>query len=103
MLRWCRIIVLVLVGFYAVAGGMIASPLAATGSSCAGMASGDEGSNPTCDPGCPPVLCIVSPYVAPLPLPAVAALTIRQVAYVAAAAERLVPHAPDPALRPPNA
>jgi hypothetical protein len=67
------------------------------------MASGDEGCNPACDPGCPPVLCIVSPYVAPLPLPTSAALTIRQVAYVAAAAERLVPHAPDPALRPPNA
>jgi len=99
MIRWCRIVVLVLVGFYAMAGGMIASPLAASGSSCAGMASGGEG----CDPGCPPVLCTVSPYVAPLPLPTSAALTIQQVAYVAAKVERLASHAPDPALRPPNA
>lgn len=103
MIRWCRIVVLVLVSFYAVAGGMISSPLAATGSGCAGVASGTDGFPPGCDPGCPPALCIISPYVAPLPLPTTAALTIRPVAYVAAEPERLASHAPDPALRPPNA
>lgn len=103
MIRWCRIVVLVLVGFYAVTSGMISSPLAATGSNCVGAASGADDCLPKCDPGCPPVLCIVTPYVAPLPSQTTTALAIRQVAYPAAKAERLASHAPDPALRPPSA
>lgn len=103
MIRWCRIVMLVLVGFYAVTGGVISSPLAATGSSCAGAASGADGCPPECDPACPPALCIVSPYVAPLPSPAAATLTIQRIDYVPAEPTRLVSGMPDPALRPPNA
>ncbi len=104
MVRWCRILVLVMVGFYAATGGLISSPLAAIGAGCAGDATG-AGSTSTggCDPACPPSLCIVAPYVAAVPMPPTTALTIEQVDYVAAAPQRLASHTPDPALRPPNA
>ena len=107
MVRWCRIVVLVVVGFYAVAGGLISSPLAAagagTGTDCVGFAAGTDDCPSGCDAACPAALCIVSPYVAPLPAPTAAARTVRRIDYVAARPERLASRAPDPALRPPNA
>lgn len=103
MVRWCRIIVLVLVGFYAVTGGIVSSPLAAIGTGCSGAASDtDDHTQRGCDTACPPSLCIVAPYVAPVPSPAMATLTIQPVRYAVVKAKHLPSNAPNPALRPPN-
>lgn len=103
MTRWCRIVVLVLAGFYAFAGGMIPSPLAATGSNCVIGSAGTDDCPSACGVECPPVMCIVAPYAVPAsPVPSEVRFAA-QVAYEPAVPVRLLPHLPDPALRLPNA
>lgn len=103
MTHWCRIAVLFVIGFYAVAGGWIPSPLAATGSNCVTVSSGSNDCPPGCDGGCPPSMCIVSPYAAPAAAPVLTERSFRYVSYAPAPVERLTPHTPAPAFRPPNA
>jgi hypothetical protein len=102
MIRCCRILVLVLIGFYAVAGGMIPSPLAAAGSNCVINSAGVDDCPSGCDSGCPPAMCFTAPYAVPDMPRAAATRIVRFVAYQPAAPARLTPFIPDPAIRPPN-
>lgn len=103
MIRWCRILVLLLIGFYAIAGGMIQSPLAATGSNCVVDSGGQDNGPSGCGADCPPVMCVIAPYGVPAsPVPSEVRVAAH-VTYAPAAPTRLIPHLPDPALRPPNA
>lgn len=103
MVRWLRIVVLAVIGFYAVAGGMLPSPLAATGGNCLVGSAGTDDCPSGCGVDCPPAMCIVAPYAVPAsPAPSEVRIAAR-VVYAPTVPARLAPHLPDPALRPPNA
>jgi len=103
MTRWCRIAVLLVIGFYAIAGGVIPSPLAVAGSNCV-MASGPSGDGPLgCDGGCPATLCATVPYAVPAQARDVDPRAVQYVVYAPRPPDRLTALAPAPAFRPPNA
>jgi len=103
MMRLCRIFVLVVIGFYAVAGGMIPSPLAAAGANCIANPAGADDCPSGCDSGCPPVMCVTALYAMPDQPRAATIRIVRHVAYMPSPPARLTPFIPDPAIRPPNA
>lgn len=103
MVRLLRLSVLAVITFYAVAGGVIPSPLAAAGANCV-MASGNSADDGPmgCDGGCPATLCASVPYATPDLARVAVPYRVNYITYAAALPDQLVPHAPDPAYRPPS-
>jgi hypothetical protein len=102
MRRLCRLLVLAVVCFYAVAAGLIPSPLAAAVSACVAGAVSADSPPSGCDGCCPAVMCAAARYEMPEPPRAAASHEMRMIDYAQTPSARLIPHISDPALRPPN-